>query len=127
MKNVYLNSKDFNKVKPIKSFPNPNVIEGLIDNELVRIKKTCNITVEIANSEQISWHGLNKDSYILTSEDGHFPSNLIMTVNNKGCFEDGLKIGATNGRNLGTASIGIVDFKKAIKILKKNNFKIVLP
>jgi hypothetical protein len=127
MKNVYLNSKDFNKVKPTKLFPNPNVIEGLIDNELVRIKKTCNITVEIANSEQISWHGLNKDSYILTSEDGHFPSNLMMTVNNKGCFEDGLKIGATNGRNLGTASIGIVDFKKAIKILKKNNFKIVLP
>ena len=126
MTTLYLNSKDFNKVNPTKSFPNPNVIEGFVNNEVVRIKKTCNITVTKANSEQVAWHGLNNDSYIFTSEDGHFPSDLIMTVNNKGCFVDGLKIGATNGRNLGTASIGIVDIKKATKILKKNNFKIVL-
>ena len=122
MKTVYLNPKQFSKVKPTKTFPNPLIIEGLHKGKICRIEKTCNIEYYKPTNEQIQWHGLNKDSYILRSENGHFPTDIVMTVNNKGRFEDGLKIGAIVGRNLGSASLGIVNIQKAIELLTKNNF-----
>jgi hypothetical protein len=63
------------------------------------------------------------DSYILTSSNGFFPTDLLMTVQSRR-YIDGLKLGSNIGYDLGTMSLGVVELQKAIKILKRNNFKI---
>lgn len=124
MNTVYLTQADFNKIKPIETFPNPSIIKAKYNGQICRIVVASTIKVTKPTKENCKWHSINENSYILTCKSGHFPSDLLFTVKDK-IYVDGLNIGASNGRNLGTASIGVIDLKTATKILKENNFKIV--
>ena len=124
METIYLNPTNFKKVKPTETFPNPNIIQGKIKGIESRIVKASNIFIEKATQDQIEWHGLKNNSYILRCDSGHFPSDLIMTVENRK-FVDGYNIGAVIGRNLGTASLSVTNLNKSIQILEKNNFLII--
>ena len=124
MKTIYLTQSDFNKIKPIETFPNPSIIKAKYNGQICRIIVASTIKVRKPTKENCSWHSLKEGSYILTCESGHFPSDLLFTTKDK-LYVDGLNIGANNGRNLGTASIGVIDLKTAVKILKENNFKVI--
>ncbi len=118
MNTIYLTQLDFNKIKPIEIFPNPSIIKANYNGQICRIAVASIIEVSKPTKEQCNWHSLKEGSYILTCKSGHFPSDLLFTVKDK-IYIDGLNIGANNGRNLGTASIGIIDLKTATKIIKK--------
>lgn len=123
MKNIYLKETDYNKIKAVETFPNPRVKIGKYNGKLCRLHIAPKIKVSKPSLESLQWHGLKEGSYILTSDDGFFPSTLLFTVQNR-LFVDGLNIGANNGRNLGTSSIGVIDLKTAVKILTENNCEI---
>ena len=124
MQTIYLTQSDFNRIKPIETFPNPSIIKAKYNGQICRIVVASTIKVTKPTKENCNWHSLKEDSYILTCESGHFPSDLLFTVKDK-LYVDGLNIGANNGRNLGTASIGVIDLRTATKILKENNFKVI--
>lgn len=123
METVYLKETDYNKIKAIETFPNPKVKIGKYNGKICRLHVAPTIKVRKPDPKELNWHGLKENSYILTSNDGHFPSSLLFTVQNR-LYVDGLNIGANNGRNLGTASIGVIDLKTAIKILTENNCEV---
>ena len=124
MNTIYLTQSDFNKIKPIETFPNPSIIKAKYNGQICRIAVASTIKVIKPTKDQCNWHSLKEGSYILTCESGHFPSNLLFAVKDR-LYVDGLNIGANNGHNLGTASIGVIDLKTATKILKENNFKVI--
>lgn len=124
MQTIYLKETQFDRIKAVETFPNKDVKIGMFKNKLCILHKSCNIIVKKPTKENLLWHGLKENSYILTSTNGFFPSSLLFTVKDKKYF-DGLNIGANNGCNLGTASIGVIDLETAKKILIKNNFNII--
>lgn len=68
---------------------------------------------DLSESDQ-SWFGTR---YMLrVTNYSWFPTDKLMTVVN-GRYTDGHGIGATNGRNMGSASIGVRDVETAKKML----------
>lgn len=122
---IYLSPVDYDLAKTIESYPNPNVKDIMIDGIKYRANKACTIYYQRATENEIRYNNLETRSYILTSEDGFFPTNVIFGVNSVGRYYDVNLIGANVGSNLGTASVGVVDIDKAKELLIKNNFTLI--
>lgn len=85
------------------------------------------ITIEVSkmSDKHCLWHSVALNSWEFRCINyGWFPSDVLMGVVNR-MYEDTNKIGANIGRNLGTASIAVLDKNKAIELLTKAGYNII--
>jgi hypothetical protein len=76
------------------------------------------------NEHSCSWYNVPVGSYDLRCTNyGWFPTEVLMGVI-KGKYEDTNNIGAAIRGNMGTASIAVTDYKKAIDMLKAQGYKV---
>lgn len=122
MKTVYLKESEFKKIKPTKTFPNENIIEGKINGVIYRIEKAGIITIESAPVKSYQHFGLTDKHSILRSSTGFFPTDIIAGVSKFGKYKDDYAIGLIIHGNMGSMSVGVIDTKKATELLKKNNW-----
>lgn len=120
--------KNFDGLKIVEDFPNPDVKNCEIDGKLVQVNKTCKITIKKVPLKDCLWHGVKKGSYMGTSENGFFPTRLIYGIT-KGMFDENHEYSKKYGAqrisgNMGTATKAFTNLEEVVKILTENNFEI---
>lgn len=127
----YLAEKEYNAIAAIEKFPNPDVKIGMYQGQKRRIIKTGKITFEKVDKEKSDWYRIPIGGYIARSSTGFFPNELIAGVVNK-MYSSETELGKRTGfvartANLGTSSVGITNLEETAKILRENNFEVIVP
>lgn len=82
------------------------------------------IEYKLLNEVSCNWYGVPVGSYDLRCANyGWFPTDILMGVI-KGKYEDTNNIGATISGNMGSASIAVIDYQKAINMLRASGYNV---
>lgn len=127
---VYLKKTQFDKIKAIETFPNPNIKVGIYNGQECRLIVAGTVEIKrIVDKDLAAWYGVKMGVYIGSCNLGHFPRELIAGIN-KGVFSEkhgvSLLTGWVNAQSyIGSANDIFKNVQPVIDILKENNFEVI--
>ncbi len=127
MKTLYATKKQFNNLKTVETFPNPDVKITEIRKQKVRVAIAGKVTISECNTEQANWHNYkgNEKVVLVSCESGFYPTELFCNVVNQR-YVPIPELGMIVASNLGTATnMFLADkLETVISILEENNFEV---